>query len=124
MANNRIEIMIVRQVIRLYTQRKKKYYISRNLGLSRNTVDKYIVGFISHELGWDEINRMSDKQLMKLFEAPAPPPLQRQIDLKEEFKKLEKFSTLTKYFSSSSNIKTFGFSKFLINKEIFLLIII
>ena len=90
MANNRIGIMIVRQVIRLYTQGKKKYYISRNLGLSRNTVDKYIVGFISHELGWDEINRMSDKQLMKLFEAPAPPPLQRQIDLKDEFKKLEK----------------------------------
>jgi len=90
MANNRIGIMIIRQVIRLYTQGKKKYYISRNLGIARNTVDKYLAGFISHELDWDDIIKMSDKQLMKLFEAPNPPPSQRYIGLDDEFKSLEK----------------------------------
>ncbi len=90
MANNRIGIMIIRQVLRLYNHGKKKYYISRNLGISRNTVDKYIAGFISHELNWDEINIMSDKQLMKLFEPPEAPPSQRQAGLIEEFKTLEK----------------------------------
>ena len=82
--------MIIRQVIRLYTQGKKKYYISRNLGISRNTVDKYLAGFITHELDWDDISKMSDKQLMKLFEAPNPPPSHRYIGLDDEFKSLEK----------------------------------
>ncbi len=90
MANERIGIMKIRQAIRLFTQGKKKFYISRNLGLSRNTVDKYIAGFLNTDLTWDQVDKMSDHQLMSYFAAPEEPPSPRQSGLGEEFKRMEK----------------------------------
>jgi transposase len=82
--------MKIRQAIRLFTQGKKKFFISRHLGLSRNTVDKYIAGFLNTDLTWEQVEKMSDKQLMSYFEAPEQPPSPRQGGLEEEFKRMEK----------------------------------
>ena len=82
--------MKIRQAIRLFTLGKKKFYISRNLGLSRNTVDKYIAGFLNTDLTWDQVDKMSDHQLISYFVAPEEPPSHRQSGLGEEFKRMEK----------------------------------
>ncbi|MBT7465902.1 MAG: IS21 family transposase [Bacteroidetes bacterium] len=90
MANKRIGIMDIRQIIRLYSQGNGKRFISRQLGISRNTVETYIAGFLGHDLTWQDVEKMSDHELIKLIEGPAPEPVPRQIGLDEEFKVLEK----------------------------------
>lgn len=82
--------MNIRQIIRLYSQGNGKRFISRQLGISRNTVETYIAGFLGHDLSWQDVEKMSDHELNKLLEGPAPEPVPRQIGLDEEFKALEK----------------------------------
>lgn len=90
MANQRIGVMKIRQAIRLFTQGKKKFFISRHLGLSRNTVDKYVAGFLNSELTWDQVDKMSDHQLMGYFKLPEEPPSPRRDGLEDEYKRMEK----------------------------------
>jgi transposase len=82
--------MNIRQIIRLYSQGNGKRYISRQLGISRNTVEVYLASFLGHDLTWEDVEKMSDHELNKLIEGPAPDPPPRQIGLDEEFKALEK----------------------------------
>ncbi|WP_034687114.1 hypothetical protein, partial [Chryseobacterium piperi] len=42
MANKRIDMLNIKQLLRLYTQGVSKLRISKQLGISRNTAKKYI----------------------------------------------------------------------------------
>jgi DNA-binding transcriptional regulator LsrR (DeoR family) len=88
--------MKIKQLLRLYTQEKSKSYISDHLGISRNTVAKYITAYIRRGLTYDEVDPMSDLELISLFEPEIKEvPLRRQR-LYQEYKKLEKELTLVK----------------------------
>ena len=82
--------MKIRHAIRLYCQGKKKYYIHRNLGISRVTVDKYIAAFQELGIRLEQVEQLSDKELMTLFESPKLPLTADQSALANEFKTLEK----------------------------------
>ena len=56
-----------------------------------NTVAKYITGFLNTELTWDQVDKMSDHQLMGCFNIPEEPPYSRQQGLEVEYKQMEKF---------------------------------
>ena len=43
MPNKKLEIMEIRRILRLYHSGKSKRFIANYLGLSRNTVNKYLV---------------------------------------------------------------------------------
>ncbi len=67
MANKLIDMSKVRKVIQLHHQGKAKQFISRYLGLSRNTVKKYIALYRVLNLTIDDIDKKSDSELEKIF---------------------------------------------------------
>jgi transposase len=67
MANKLIDMSKVRKVIQLHHQGKAKQFISRYLGLSRNTVKKYIALYKVLNLTIDDIDKKSDSELEKIF---------------------------------------------------------
>ena len=67
MANKQIIMGKVRQVLRMYTQGKSKLLISEQLGISRNTVKKYINQFTEHKITFEELNELTDVDLEDLF---------------------------------------------------------
>ena len=76
----------IRQALRLYTQEKSKMFIKEHTGLSRNTVKKYINLFIESKLTFDEVNKLSDKDLDELFGYnPQAEPTERLKQLIECF---------------------------------------
>ncbi len=82
--------MKIKQLLRLYTQGKSKSYISEHLGISRNTVTKYITVYIKKDLTYDKVEKMSDLELISLFEPTIKEIPIRRHQLHEEFKTLER----------------------------------
>jgi transposase len=98
MANKPIEMSKLRQVLRLYCQGDSKLQISTFTGLSRNTVTKYITAFVGLKTTWEEVCRLSDKDMDELFcKAPeiVPPDKLEELILyfKESDKRLHKRGT-------------------------------
>jgi transposase len=76
MSNNTILMSKIRQILRLYTNRKGTKHISTQTGIARNTVKKYISKFIKLKISFEEINEMDDFKLNELFgkqSTPEPP---------------------------------------------------
>ena len=127
MANKRISIMKIKQILRLYTQGKSKKSISAQLGISRNTVKNYIAVYNKSKLTFDNISQLSDIELATLFEPTIKEvPVRRQA-LKEEFIKLEKElkkpgSTRMQYWLeySSNNPEGYSYSRFCVNFQTWL----
>jgi len=91
MANKPIVMSKLRRVLQLYHQGKSKKFISEYLGLSRNTVDKYITQCLLLEKPIEEIIALSDLDLEKLLIAKPPPdPSQKQKDLNSFFPYMDK----------------------------------
>lgn len=67
MANKTIVMSKLRRLLQLYSQGKSKLFISKYLELSRNTVDKYILQYKLLELSLEEVERLTDTDLDKLF---------------------------------------------------------
>lgn len=67
MANKPIVMSKLRRLIQLFQQGKSKLFISKYLDLSRNTVDKYILHYKLLDLPAEEIERLTDSDLDKLF---------------------------------------------------------
>lgn len=74
MANHPIAMSKLRHVLKLHCQGHNKLQISTATGLSRNTVKKYIHAFIGLKTTWEDVNRLSDKDLDELF-CKEPEPL-------------------------------------------------
>jgi len=70
MANKSIAMNKLKCIFRLYTEGKSKAFISSYVDLSRNTVKKYLKTFHELQLTYQDLNKMSDGELNKLFLAP------------------------------------------------------
>ena len=83
MAAKTIDMSKLRTVIKFYVQGKSKVFISSYLGLSRNTVKKYIKQFSGLKLTFDELNKLTDVELDELFS------IQKEKELNPKMQDLE-----------------------------------
>src|SRR5438128_1998519 len=67
MSNKPIDMFKIRQLLRLYADGKGTKFISRITGISRNTVKKYLLQFVSLSLTVERVEAMSDRQLATAF---------------------------------------------------------
>lgn len=80
----------VRLIIRLYTEGVSKKTISEKTGVSRNTVKKYIWQYIALEMSYEELNKLSNTQLERLFKTdPSVTNVKLEV-LKSYFPGMEK----------------------------------
>ena len=85
MANKQIDMRKAKQIFKLYGAGVSKRRISAQLGISRNTVTKYIDFFKRYKLTPYEVSAMTLEELHRLFKADRKP-------------KSEKLKTLEGYF--------------------------
>ncbi len=90
MANKRIDMLNIKQLLRLYTQGVSKVKISKQLGLSRNTVKKYIGLYHEHRFTIEELNELSQKEIEDLFGTTILEPDGREINLESYFPEVSK----------------------------------
>src|SRR5580700_10172407 len=92
MANKSISMNKIRQIIKLRSYRKGKTFISKQTGVARNTVKKYVQRFRELKQTIEDINEMSDQQLNELFGKPPTlkEPSKKQEDLQAFFPYLDK----------------------------------
>jgi transposase len=93
MANKNIEMSKLRQALKLSASHHQgSRTISDVTGLSRTTIRKYILQYRALKIPWDELSRLSDKDLHDLFHIdPAlPEPSEREIELYAFFPQVEK----------------------------------
>ena len=74
MANKKIDMLHLKQLLRLYTQGLSKVKISKQLGLSRNTVKKYISLFQEHRFTYEELSELSSEEIEDLFDTTILEP--------------------------------------------------
>lgn len=67
MSNKTIEMFTIRQILRLYASGKGTKSISQSTGIARNTIKKYLYRYVLSEKSIDEIEKMSDAQMSRLF---------------------------------------------------------
>ena len=67
MSNKTIDMMMIRQILRLYALGKGTKYISQATGVARNTVKKYLHHYIALQVPLEELDKMADAHLAKLF---------------------------------------------------------
>ena len=91
MANKSIAMSKLRRLLQLYSQGKSKLFISNYLDLSRNTVNKYITHLKLLNRPIEDICKLNDIDLEKLFmEQPPQPPSQKLQDLHAFFPYMDK----------------------------------
>src|SRR5664279_4140485 len=67
MANKRITMTKIRQILRLHHEGKPKLQISELCRSSRNTVKKYLRVYEREGFQWTDIEKMNDFQLSQIF---------------------------------------------------------
>jgi transposase len=85
MGNKPISMSNVRQIIKLYSQQMGKKRIGERLGMSKNTVKLYLDRYRELKTTWEELSKLTDYDLNKLFHPP------RDILLNEKLKELYDF---------------------------------
>jgi len=85
MANKTISMSNVRQIIKLYSQSMGKKKIALRLGISKNTVKLYIERYKKLHTTWDELSRLTDFELNKLFHPPQKTPLSERLQALQDF---------------------------------------
>ncbi|WP_153188222.1 helix-turn-helix domain-containing protein, partial [Flavobacterium cupreum] len=90
MANKRLDMRNILQLLRLYTQGVSKLQISRQLGLSRNTVKKYIESFHQNSFTYQELSGLSNEDLEELFDGQIKAVPEKNIVLESLFPTIEK----------------------------------
>jgi transposase len=90
MANKQIDMRKVKQIFKLYCQGVSKRQISSRLGLSRNTITKYIVFFKRYQLTSYEVSAMTLEELDKLFKSDQKPKSQQLLTLEKYFPYFDK----------------------------------
>lgn len=108
MANNPIHMKQLRQVLRLYVNGQSKRSISEQVGLSRNTIRKYIKHFHELKLTTEDFHKFSDLELSKLFTSHLAQILDPRL------------SALKKYFPYiDKELRKVGVTKTLLWEEYF-----
>ena len=67
MANRPISMSKIRHILRLHVQGHSKLQIAYQISISRNTLKKYLRDFEESGLSFEEIDRLSDKDIENLF---------------------------------------------------------
>ena len=80
MANKAIEMIKVRQILRLYEQGHSKVQISILTGVARNTVKRYLRKFIAGQYTYERVSGLSDHELEMLFGSDEEPQLDPRFD--------------------------------------------
>ena len=89
MSNKPISMQKLRQVIRLHGQGKGTKSINRIVGLSRNTVKKYLQIFHASSLSYDQFYNLNDSELALMFQVQkVPEPSQKRQNLEALFPEL------------------------------------
>jgi len=70
MANKTTSMSNVRQIIKLYSQQMGKKKIGDRLGMSKNTVKLYIRQYHTLKTSKEELLKLTDFELNKLFHPP------------------------------------------------------
>ena len=81
MANKPINMSKLRSVLKLFTAGKSRLFISKYLGLSRNTVKGYVLKLDKLKLTREDLGRMSDRQLYDLFQMPQEKELPKRLQV-------------------------------------------
>ena len=90
MANTQIEMRKVKRIYKLYSSGVSKRQISKQLGLSRNTITKYIDFFKRYRLTSYEVSEMTLEELHKLFKSNRKPKSQQLLTLEKYFPYFDK----------------------------------
>lgn len=69
----------IRQILRLHSQGRSKVQIAAQIGISRNTLKKYIREFKTSKLAFEELSELSDKDLEDLFVKPEDKPVNDKL---------------------------------------------
>lgn len=85
MANKPIHMSKLRQVLKLHFQGQNKLQIAATVGLSRNTVKKYLRQLVGLKATWEDLNQLSDQNLDVLFCNDPQPIVDERIDLLHKF---------------------------------------
>lgn len=75
----------VRQILKLYSQGIGKKKIGKRLAVSKNTVKVYLERFFKLKITADEIIKLSDYELNKLFHPPQDIPVSERFKAVHEF---------------------------------------
>ncbi len=82
MPNKTIDMVKIRQIVRLYADGYGSKFISKTTGVARNTVKKYLLQFVEQRLTVERIEAMSDAQMARVFLIQNPKPVNsRHADL-------------------------------------------
>jgi len=79
-----------RRILRYYTQGVSKKMISEKTGVTRNTVKKYIRQYIAMGKAIEELEKLTDTELERLFMNEPQEPTQRYKDLIAFYPEMEK----------------------------------
>lgn len=90
MANKQIDMRKVKQIFKLYCAGVSKRQISSRLGISRNTITKYIAFFKRYQLTNYEVTAMTLEELNKLFKSNQKPKSHRLLTLEKHFPYFDK----------------------------------
>lgn len=90
MANKQIDMRKIKRIFKLFTSGASKRQISLQLGLSRNTVTKYIEFFKRYRLTTYEVEKMSLEELHRLFKADQKPKSEQLRTLEQYFPYFDK----------------------------------
>lgn len=90
MANKQIEMRKVKKIFKLYTSGVSKRQISSQLGVSRNTVTKYIDFFGRYKLTGYEVSAMTIEELHVLFRSGEKTKTSRLTTLEQYFPYFDK----------------------------------
>ncbi len=90
MAGQRIDIMDLKQLVRLKKEGHSNRRTAELLRVSRNTVNEYVRIFSAHNLSFEELTELSDKELDDLFPCASEVESYRYKTLSERFSYFEK----------------------------------
>lgn len=91
MANKQIDMSKIRQILRMWSQGKSKYFITEQTGVARNTIKRYIRQMEEFNLDYEEINKLNDASLEELFgKEKKPEPSNKYKELEKCFPQMGK----------------------------------
>lgn len=85
MANKPILMSKLRQVLKLHFQGESKLKISENTGIARNTIKKYLRVLYALKTTWQDIEKLTDKELDELFCKEPEKIVDERLTLLHEF---------------------------------------
>lgn len=108
MANKRIDMLHLKQLLRLYTNGVSKLQISKQLGISRNTVKKYIHLYREHQFTFEELQELSGEGLDDLFGASV-------VEVRDQGNLQKQLESFFPYFSKE--LKKVGVTRYILWEE-------